>query len=143
VKNIILEKCSASVTEPIKVEKPAKPVRPQLATAKIFAPRTQDMNTGFLMFSDNETGLTMLKDEPEDLTHLAPTAGDVCVPLDIPNLDMFPCDMLADAYGPLLSDDISTSSMRSQTSGDPFFSYREDSNSVQSPSDLDYRLGKV
>lgn len=24
----------------------------------------------------------MLKDEPEDLTHLAPTAGDVCVPLD-------------------------------------------------------------
>lgn len=23
----------------------------------------------------------MLKDEPEDLTHLAPTAGDVCVPL--------------------------------------------------------------
>jgi len=24
----------------------------------------------------------VLKDEPEDLTHLAPTAGDVCVPLD-------------------------------------------------------------
>lgn len=24
----------------------------------------------------------MLKDEPDDLTHLAPTAGDVCVPLE-------------------------------------------------------------
>jgi len=24
----------------------------------------------------------VLKDEPEDLTHLAPTAGDVCVPLE-------------------------------------------------------------
>lgn len=49
----------------------------------------------------------MLKDEPEDLTHLAPTAGDVCVPLeDTPFLS----DMLDefifgnDNYGcPLLS----------------------------------------
>ncbi|XP_050420456.1 protein similar-like isoform X2 [Adelges cooleyi] len=55
---------------------------PKAATAKIFVPRTEDMNKGFLTFSDDDTGLTMLKDEPEDLTHLAPTAGDVCVPLD-------------------------------------------------------------
>lgn len=49
----------------------------------------------------------VLKDEPEDLTHLAPTAGDVCVPLeDTP----FLTDMLdefifgSDNYGcPLLS----------------------------------------
>jgi len=49
----------------------------------------------------------VLKDEPEDLTHLAPTAGDVCVPLeDTPFLS----DMLDefifgnDNYGcPLLS----------------------------------------
>lgn len=49
----------------------------------------------------------MLKDEPDDLTHLAPTAGDVCVPLeDTPFLS----DMLDefifgnDHYGcPLLS----------------------------------------
>lgn len=34
------------------------PVRPQPATAKIFAPRTEDMNKGFLMFSDDEPGLT-------------------------------------------------------------------------------------
>lgn len=31
---------------------------PQPATAKIFAPRTEDMNKGFLMFSDDEPGLT-------------------------------------------------------------------------------------
>lgn len=48
----------------------------------------------------------MLKDEPEDLTHLAPTPGDVCVPLedtaffsDI--LDEFMLDN--DNYCPLLS----------------------------------------
>ncbi|XP_025263937.1 hypoxia-inducible factor 1-alpha isoform X2 [Camponotus floridanus] len=55
---------------------------PQTATASIFAPRTEDMNKGFLTFSEDQPGLTMLKDEPEDLTHLAPTAGDVCVPLE-------------------------------------------------------------
>ncbi|KYQ50321.1 Hypoxia-inducible factor 1-alpha [Trachymyrmex zeteki] len=81
--------------------------RPQTATASIFAPRTEDMNKGFLTFSEDQPGLTMLKDEPEDLTHLAPTAGDVCVPLeDTPFLS----DMLDefifgnDNYGcPLLS----------------------------------------
>ncbi|XP_008554125.1 hypoxia-inducible factor 1-alpha isoform X2 [Microplitis demolitor] len=55
---------------------------PQTATASIFAPRTEDMNKGFLTFSEDQPGLTMLKDEPEDLTHLAPTPGDVCVPLE-------------------------------------------------------------
>ncbi|EFN75728.1 hypothetical protein EAI_09730 [Harpegnathos saltator] len=42
------------------------------------------MNKGFLTFSEDQPGLTMLKDEPEDLTHLAPTPGDVCVPLEDP-----------------------------------------------------------
>ncbi|XP_066601535.1 protein similar isoform X2 [Prorops nasuta] len=79
---------------------------PQTATASIFAPRTKDMNKGFLTFSEDQPGLTMLKDEPEDLTHLAPTPGDVCVPLeDTP----FFTDMLDefilgnDNYCPLLS----------------------------------------
>ncbi|XP_011644069.1 uncharacterized protein LOC105431526 isoform X1 [Pogonomyrmex barbatus] len=55
---------------------------PQTATASIFAPRTEDMNKGFLTFSEDQPGLTMLKEEPDDLTHLAPTAGDVCVLLE-------------------------------------------------------------
>ena len=59
----------------------------------------------------------MLKDEPEDLTHLAPTAGDVCVPLEGPFLgDMFDDFMLSDNYCPLLSDDSSNSK---------FFLYRD------------------
>lgn len=79
---------------------------PQTATASIFAPRTEDMNKGFLTFSEDQPGLTMLKDEPEDLTHLAPTPGDVCVPLeDTPLLsDMLDEFILGnDNYCPLLS----------------------------------------
>ncbi|XP_063991616.1 hypoxia-inducible factor 1-alpha-like isoform X2 [Diachasmimorpha longicaudata] len=79
---------------------------PQTATASIFAPRTEEMNTGFLIFSEDQPGLTMLKDEPEDLTHLAPTPGDVCVPLeDTPFLsDMLDEFILGnDVYCPLLS----------------------------------------
>jgi hypoxia-inducible factor 1 alpha len=32
--------------------------RPQPATSKIFAPRTEEMNKGFLMFSDDDSGFT-------------------------------------------------------------------------------------
>ncbi|XP_051158753.1 hypoxia-inducible factor 1-alpha-like isoform X2 [Leptopilina boulardi] len=83
----------------------------QTATASIFAPRTEDMNTGFLTYSEDQPGLTMLKDEPEDLTHLAPTAGDVCVPLEDPP---FLSDMLDEfileneSYCPLLSSELQT-----------------------------------
>jgi len=58
---------------------------PTPSTRKIFAPRTDDMDSGFLMPCDNL--LIVSKDEPEDLTHLAPIAGDECVPLDVPLLD--------------------------------------------------------
>lgn len=34
--------------------------RPQAATSKIFAPRTEEMNKGFLMFSEEEPGLTSM-----------------------------------------------------------------------------------
>lgn len=33
-------------------------VRPQTTTASIFAPRTEDMNKGFLTFSEDQPGLT-------------------------------------------------------------------------------------
>lgn len=36
---------------------------------------------------------SVFKEEPEDLTHLAPTAGDSCIPLDVPNV-IFPADFL-------------------------------------------------
>ena len=51
----------------------------------------------------------VLKDEPEDLTHLAPTAGDVCVPLEDPPffsvmLDEFILEN--ESYCPLLSPEL-------------------------------------
>ncbi|XP_069679855.1 hypoxia-inducible factor 1-alpha-like isoform X2 [Periplaneta americana] len=116
--------------------------RPQAATSKIFAPRTEEMNKGFLMFSEEEPGLTMLKDEPEDLTHLAPTAGDVDVPLETNCFmsDMFDDFILSDGYCPLLTEELNTlsdsqSSHSSSNKGDgsnssdPFFSYREETSS--------------
>ncbi|ERL92447.1 hypothetical protein D910_09761 [Dendroctonus ponderosae] len=60
----------------------------------------------------------LLKDEPDDLTHLAPVAGDVCVPLDE---NPFITDILDDfllkenSFGPLLTDEPS----------DPFISFRD------------------
>ncbi|XP_058117384.1 protein similar [Anopheles ziemanni] len=83
--------------------------KPQHATEKIFAPRTEDMNKGFLMFSEEEPGLTMLKDEPDDLTHLAPTAGDACIPLEESgtffNDEMFDDFIIPDSYT-LLQDEL-------------------------------------
>ncbi|XP_021930800.1 endothelial PAS domain-containing protein 1-like isoform X2 [Zootermopsis nevadensis] len=114
--------------------------RPQAATSKIFAPRTEEMNKGFLMFSEEEPGLTMLKDEPEDLTHLAPTAGDVDVPLETNCFmsDVFDEFILSDSYCPLLTEDLNTlsdsqssheSSNKGEGSNDPFFSYRDETSS--------------
>ncbi|XP_066262735.1 hypoxia-inducible factor 1-alpha isoform X2 [Euwallacea similis] len=103
--------------EPPKEHQP-EVVRPHTATKTIFAPRTEDMSKGFLTFSEEEPGLTMLKDEPDDLTHLAPVAGDVCVPLDDhPFLnDMLDDILLKDnSFCPLLTDEPS----------DPFISYRD------------------
>lgn len=50
------------------------------STATVLAPKTADMESGFLMFTDDNTGMTVLTDA-DDLTHLAPDAGDLCVPM--------------------------------------------------------------
>lgn len=36
--------------------------------------------------------MSILKEEPEDLTHLAPVAGDTCIPLEMPSIDFFDAD---------------------------------------------------
>ncbi|KAL1513012.1 hypothetical protein ABEB36_002499 [Hypothenemus hampei] len=114
----VTSKLFPSLDEPPRKEYPEAVSRPHAATKTIFAPRTEDMSKGFLTFSEEEPGLTMLKDEPDDLTHLAPVAGDVCVPLDD---HPFLTDMLDDfllkdnSFGPLLTDEPS----------DPFISYRD------------------
>ncbi|RWS15601.1 hypoxia-inducible factor 1-alpha-like protein, partial [Dinothrombium tinctorium] len=92
---------TSSVFRPITPEAAVPEVTvasPQPATATIFAPRTDDMNSGFLVFTnDKATVLTDddLIDPEQDLTHLAPLAGDSCdIPLDISNLP--PLDGLMD-----------------------------------------------
>ncbi|KAK9497139.1 hypothetical protein O3M35_004513 [Rhynocoris fuscipes] len=112
-----------SAVQPVKPDQinAGQSPRPRLATSEIFAPRTADMDKGFLTFSDDESGLTELKEEPEDLTHLAPTAGDACVPLSIPP---FLCadvmsDILSDDYSPLINHDKKTPLFSSYSSDNP------------------------
>lgn len=131
---------------------PPEEERPIPVTELIFAPRKKEMNKGFLMFSPDE-GLTsksrtmqsnylmldfsreinimnivtvsVLKDEPEDLTHLAPTAGDTCIPLENSPFDMFDEFMLNDNYCSLLGDDL--------TNGSPVDSLTPESLLLSSP----------
>ncbi|KAH7941697.1 hypothetical protein HPB49_016187 [Dermacentor silvarum] len=56
------------------------------STSKIFAPLTADMNKDFLLFPDEDSDSTVLKDDDDDLTHLAPTAGDTIIPLEVEGL---------------------------------------------------------
>lgn len=68
-------------------------IRSATVTTSVFAPRTEDMNSGFLMPDERNTGLTIVDvtatDPAQDLTHLAPEAGDSYIPLDLDNLPSF------------------------------------------------------
>lgn len=76
----------------------------------------------------------MLKDEPDDLTHLAPVAGD-CVPLEDNHLlsDMFDDILLRENFAPLLLAD--------EPPADPFIAYRDFQD--PSPQLLSPNLSKV
>lgn len=67
----------------------------------------------------------MLKDEPEDLTHLAPTAGDACIPLENSPFDMFDEFILSDNYCSLLGDDLANGSPVDSLIGDSLLSSPE------------------
>lgn len=93
----------------------------------------------------------MLKDEPDDLTHLAPTSGDSCIPLEETTPffnEMFGDIMLSGNYCSLLTDEInsldSQSSNSKSQSIDPFINYRDDSSDTSgSPNMLSPGLSKV
>ncbi|KAF7488496.1 Hypoxia-inducible factor 1-alpha [Sarcoptes scabiei] len=55
------------------------------STETVLAPKTADMESGFLVFTDDNKSLTVINDA-DDLTHLAPDAGDLCVPM-LPDMD--------------------------------------------------------
>lgn len=97
--------------------------------------------------------LLVLKDEPDDLTHLAPTAGDACIPLDETTpffSDMFDDFIIPDNYNALLTDELNSldsscsKTTSSSSSNDPFINYRDDSNDIcHSPHLLSPGLSKV
>ena len=58
-----------------------EPPQVALSTETIFAPRTKDMEEGFYLPTG---GITVLVDSDEDLMGLAPSAGEVCIPLGLP-----------------------------------------------------------
>lgn len=89
--------------------------------------------------------ITVLKDEPDDLTHLAPTAGDVCIPLEDNHLlsDMLN-DFLGENYCPLFTDDLHSLDSECSKNSDPFISYRDDyDDNTTSPHLLSPTLSKV
>jgi hypothetical protein len=104
-------------------------------------------------FSISLSSLSVLKDEPDDLTHLAPTAGDACIPLDeaAPFFsDMFDDFIMPDNYNSLLSDELNSldstcsKTTSSSSSNDPFINYRDDSNDIcHSPHLLSPGVSKV
>ncbi|XP_063707108.1 hypoxia-inducible factor 1-alpha-like isoform X4 [Culicoides brevitarsis] len=89
--------------------------RPHNSTLKIFTKRTEDMNKGFLMLGEDKSEITMLKDHSDDLTHLAPTAGDSCIPLETVATfpDIFNDFIIHDMYDALLPDDMALVSQES------------------------------
>ncbi|KAI2806211.1 Hypoxia-inducible factor 1-alpha [Blomia tropicalis] len=66
------------------------------STATVLAPKTADMESGFLMFTEDNKGMTVLTDA-DDLTHLAPDAGDLCVPM-LTDMDFNDLNMLDDIF---------------------------------------------
>lgn len=126
---------------------PPEEERPKPVTSQIFAKRNKEMNKGFLVFSQNEgtseytnarnklklikcftnwhtlqlrSSFAVLKDEPEDLTHLAPSDGAACIPLENNPFDtsMFDEFILGDNYCSLLGDDLANGSPVDSLGGD-------------------------
>lgn len=88
----------AQAQEPPAVEEPQPSVdvglpAPKISTGSIFAPKTDDMDSHYLMISecDGKSSFVLKPDdeihEEDDLTHLAPQAGDMCVQLDVEPLE--------------------------------------------------------
>lgn len=80
--------------------------------------------------------VSVLKEEPDDLTHLAPTAGDACIPLEESTPFFSSCDVFDDLidYCSLLPDDINSpldsqcSNGQNKPNTDPFINYRDESS---------------
>lgn len=77
---------------------------PKLTTTSIFAPKTREMNSHFLMIEKDSFVLKPDADiqDEDDLTHLAPQAGDISIPLDVEPLDGISLDDLLIVRSPVV-----------------------------------------
>ncbi|XP_012941668.1 endothelial PAS domain-containing protein 1 [Aplysia californica] len=57
------------------------PPKLELSTENIFAPKTKDMEKAYFVPPEMKGSVRYLNDEPEDLSYLAPNAGEESVPL--------------------------------------------------------------
>lgn len=96
----------------------------QSSTAAVLTPKTADMESGFIVFTDDNQGMTILSDA-EDLTHLAPDAGDLCgSDIDLNDISMLDDLFLSGSYNAtanlnIFADDLfnMTNGSDSQTAG--------------------------
>ncbi|KAK7103826.1 hypoxia-inducible factor 1-alpha-like isoform X2 [Littorina saxatilis] len=56
----------------------------QLSTESIISRKTDDMEKGYFIPPEIRNSINMVNNEPEDLSYLAPRAGDACIPLSFP-----------------------------------------------------------
>lgn len=89
--------------------------QPKLSTRSIFAPKTEDMDAHYLMIKERDgTASFVFKPdtevlEDEDLTHLAPQAGEIHIPLEVEPLEGIEVDSslfsnsLPSKRGPLMT----------------------------------------
>lgn len=122
---------------------------------KEFSTRVQELNLRLINYCQIiiSISLPVLKDEPDDLTHLAPTAGDGCIALEetAPFFhDMFDDFIIPDNYNTLLTDELNSldsqcsKSTNSSSNNDPFINYRDEANETShSPHLLSPGLSKV
>lgn len=85
---------SKAVSERAETARRVAQATPRLSTSSIFAPKTQDIDSHFLVIKErNGQAAFVLKPLDEifsadhDLTHLAPQAGDMSIPLEVEPLE--------------------------------------------------------
>ncbi|XP_064603399.1 LOW QUALITY PROTEIN: hypoxia-inducible factor 1-alpha-like [Liolophura sinensis] len=114
---------------PVALEDILPPLNISMSTDKIFAPKTKDMEEGYYMPPEIKKD-AKARNEPEDLTHLAPTAGDVCVPL---TLSTFPPDSVTfDSKTGIIIEDILSPADTPLKKDLPFSSFKEEPQDMTS-----------
>lgn len=89
----------------------------QSSTTAVLTQKTADMESGFIVFTDDNQGMTILSDA-EDLTHLAPDAGDLCgSDMDLNDISMLDDLFLSGSYNTTANLNIFADDLFNMTNG--------------------------